>query len=141
MPTDRTMGGLDQGGFTLIEVLVAMLILAVGLLGLEALGIGAARSLAAAENKSEIVAMGTGAMERAQRTLRQGLTASPPSAVTGNSCTAESESRSVCTDVQTRNTDASLPVGNARITVTVTVGAAPQPSLSLTSYVFHPALP
>lgn len=141
MPTDRTTGRLDQDGFTLIEVLVAMLILAVGLLGLEALGIGAARSLAAAENKSEIVALGTGAMERAQRTLRQGLTASPPSAATGTSCSTESESRSVCTDVQTRNTDASLPVGNARITVTVTVGAAAQPSLSLTSYVFHPALP
>lgn len=141
MRTDQASRRLDQEGFTLIEVLVAMLILAVGLLGLEALGIGAARSLAAAERKTEVVALGSGAMEQAQRTLRKGLSATPVTAATGQSCTSAPRSRTVCTDVHTRATDASLPVGNARITVTVSVAGSTAAPLTLTSYVFHPALP
>jgi prepilin-type N-terminal cleavage/methylation domain-containing protein len=44
--------GSDQSGFTLIEVLVALVILAVGLLALEALGIYAARSVSLAQRQS-----------------------------------------------------------------------------------------
>ena len=43
----------DRAGFTLIEVLIAMVILAVGLLGLEAMAIGASRSIAAANRMTE----------------------------------------------------------------------------------------
>ena len=50
MLSDSRVGSVD--GFTLIEVVVAMVILALGLLGLEALGIGAARSIATADRQS-----------------------------------------------------------------------------------------
>lgn len=63
----------SEGGFTLIEVLVAMVILAIGLLGLEALGIGAARSLALAERQSSYVTLASDSLESALHQLRQGI--------------------------------------------------------------------
>lgn len=59
-------------GFTLIEVLVAMVILALGLLGLEALGIGAARSIALAERQSDYATIASDSLESALFQLRQG---------------------------------------------------------------------
>lgn len=44
---------LDRDGFTLIEVLIAMVILAVGLLALEAMAIGASQSIATANRMTE----------------------------------------------------------------------------------------
>lgn len=58
-------------GFTLIEVLVAMVILALGLLGLEALGIGAARSIALAERQSGFAVIAADSLESAMHQLRQ----------------------------------------------------------------------
>lgn len=55
-------------GFTLVEVLVAMVILAVGLLALEAMGIGAARMVARADRESELTAL---AADRLERVLNQ----------------------------------------------------------------------
>ena len=46
-------------GFTLIEVLIAMVILAVGLLAVEAMGIGAARLVARADRQGEFTALAT----------------------------------------------------------------------------------
>lgn len=43
----------SRAGFTLIEVLAAMIILAIGLLGLESMGIYAARSVILAQKQSE----------------------------------------------------------------------------------------
>ena len=60
----------SEGGFTLIEVLVALLILTIGLLGLEALGIGAARTLAMSEKQSQVTSLAATAMEE----LRAGIT-------------------------------------------------------------------
>lgn len=57
-------------GFTLIEVLVAMLILAVGLLGLEALGIGAARAVTLAEKQTEYSSVATRHLEVALDSIR-----------------------------------------------------------------------
>ncbi|MEX2572145.1 MAG: prepilin-type N-terminal cleavage/methylation domain-containing protein [Gemmatimonadota bacterium] len=62
----------DTGGFTLVEVLVAMLVLAVGLLGLEALGIGAARSIATAERQSSYTTVASDSLESAMHRLRSG---------------------------------------------------------------------
>lgn len=53
MPTDRALVR-SSDGFTLVEVLIAMVILSVGLLGLEALGIGASRMLVRAEKESRV---------------------------------------------------------------------------------------
>lgn len=62
--------GRDEGGFTLIEVLIAMVILAIGLLGLEALGIGAARSVALADRQSEWATRAAASAEEALQEIR-----------------------------------------------------------------------
>lgn len=140
MTTDRALR--CEEGFTLIEVLIAMVILAIGLLGLEALGIGAARSLAEAETRNETVALATGAMEQAQQKVRREINAStPPVISTGESCVTDSETQAeVCSDVQTRNTNGAISMGNARVVVTVTPASGGDP-FSITSYLFDPDLP
>jgi prepilin-type N-terminal cleavage/methylation domain-containing protein len=129
-----------EEGFTLIEVLVAMMILAVGLLGLEALGIGAARTLALAERGSELVAVGTAAMEKGQQTVHRQLSVPPAAVGTGESCQSAPAYR-VCTDVQTRASLGTLPARNARVRVTVIPSRVGPDTFSITSYVYDPALP
>lgn len=68
----ETRARSGEEGFTLIEVLVAMLILAFGLLGLEALGIGAARSVAMADRQSEFATLAATSLEEALELLRAG---------------------------------------------------------------------
>lgn len=63
--------GLAGGGFTLVEVLVAMVILVVGLMGLQALGIGAARSIALAERQSRYATIAGDSLESAMDQLRR----------------------------------------------------------------------
>jgi len=53
-----------DAGFSLIEVLIAMIILSVGLLALEALGIGAARTVRRAQVQSNYAATAQDLMER-----------------------------------------------------------------------------
>lgn len=132
---------LGEEGFTLIEVLAAMVILAIGLLALEALGIGAARSLALAETGNELVASGTTAMEKAQQRVRRELTNAPPTVTTGESCEAQPPTFTVCTEVQTRASLGTVPAGNARVTVTVSTSRAGSVPFTITSYVFDPTLP
>ena len=74
MPTEKMM--VEQGGFTLIEVVVAMVVLAVGLLGLEALGIRAAQSLALADRQSGYAVIASDSLESGLHQLRNG--AIPP---------------------------------------------------------------
>lgn len=57
-------------GFTLIEVLVAMVILAVGLLGLEALGIGASRMIVRAEKQSRVSTLAATHLENGRQQAR-----------------------------------------------------------------------
>lgn len=57
-------------GFTLIEVLIAMVILAVGLLAVEAMGIGAARLVARADRQGEFTALATADLEAALNQFR-----------------------------------------------------------------------
>ena len=59
-------------GFTLIEVLIAMVILSVGLMALEALGIGAARMVSRADARSEHVARATSRLESIVGQIRSG---------------------------------------------------------------------
>lgn len=66
--TDPVVRG--ENGFTLIEVMVAMLILAIGLLGLEALGLGAARSLTRAKRQSSFATLASDSLESALHQLR-----------------------------------------------------------------------
>jgi prepilin-type N-terminal cleavage/methylation domain-containing protein len=64
----------SERGFTLIEVLVAMVILAVGLMGLQALGIGASRMVTRAERQSEYTVQASRALEATLDSLRRGST-------------------------------------------------------------------
>ena len=59
-----------QGGFTIIEVLIALVILAVGLLALEAMGIGAARLVRRAELQSEFTTRATAQLEQTVGQIR-----------------------------------------------------------------------
>jgi prepilin-type N-terminal cleavage/methylation domain-containing protein len=59
-----------EDGFTLIEVLAALVILAVGLLSVEALGIGASRSVTFADRQSEYAVASSAALESALQALR-----------------------------------------------------------------------
>ncbi|HYW12298.1 MAG TPA: prepilin-type N-terminal cleavage/methylation domain-containing protein, partial [Longimicrobium sp.] len=64
-------------GFTLVEVLVAMVILAIGLLALEALAVGSARMVARADRESQYSALAT---ERLEGVLQRiDLNQNPPS--------------------------------------------------------------
>lgn len=119
-----------ESGFTLIEVLVAMIILAVGLLGLEALGIAAARANAQAQHRTALASRATQALEDAVRQVRTAAVITPQA----QQCQTDLEaSIEVCTAVVT----AGLPPGAARIDVDVqrTVGN-PYP-YALRSYVYR----
>ena len=72
-------------GFTLVEVLVAMVILAVGLLALEAMGIGAARMVARADRESELTALASDRLERVLNQVDLGQVPQPAVADVGGS--------------------------------------------------------
>jgi type IV pilus modification protein PilV len=78
-----------DAGFSLIEVLIAMIILSVGLLALESLGIGAARSVRRAQVQSNYSAT---AQDLLERTLVRASQA-PTTAIADTSYTASSGER------------------------------------------------
>lgn len=105
-------------GFTLVEVLVAMVILAIGLLALEALGIGAARAVARADVQSEYTALATERMEQTLLRIRQNLS--------HNTGTVTVDGATVTTSVEPQT------VGTRRAyKVTVTVAPPANPHLKL----------
>ena len=133
----RTEPGIREAGFTLIEVLVAMVILSVGLLGLEALGIGAARSVVNADNQTRMATAATRAMEAKQQEVRR----APGSVTTGEQCGVDTDTRLyLCTDVQTRLSSSGLAERSAHVTVRV-AKSSDGPFFTVSSYVFEPALP
>jgi type IV pilus modification protein PilV len=64
----------SQDGYTLVEVVVALVILSVGLLGLEALGIGASRMVNRAQRQSEYTEAAANLIENAMATIRNNQT-------------------------------------------------------------------
>lgn len=106
-------------GFTLVEVLVAMVILAVGLLALEAMGIGAARMVARADRESELTALASDRLERVLNEVDRGQ--NPASGETSL------DGSVVQTVVNTQAVGAST-----LFTVTVTVTPPPNQSWHLT---------
>lgn len=137
MTSDPTLRTSEQG-FTLIEVLIAMLILAVGLLGLEALGIGAARSIAMAEEKSEFTMVATRHME--DRILDVRL--NPMTVSTAERCSEDALSgHYVCSQVSTRNQLGTLPANTARVVVWVTESPQAGTRFDLVSHVYDANLP
>jgi prepilin-type N-terminal cleavage/methylation domain-containing protein len=133
VPTERSVA---EAGFTLIEVLVAMVILSVGLLGVEALGIGAARSVSKAEDQTRLATAATRAMEGRQREVRGGGTI-----VTGETCGTDAESGLyLCSKVETRLVSSAIPAHSARLSARVAESSR-GPFFKVSSYVFDPSLP
>ncbi|HVG45611.1 MAG TPA: type IV pilus modification protein PilV [Longimicrobium sp.] len=87
MTTDPAPRG--DAGFSLIEVLIAMIILSVGLLALESLGIGAARTVYRAKVQSTYAATATDLMERTLVRIAQ----TPATAIADTSYTGTSGER------------------------------------------------
>lgn len=117
------------GGFTLIEVLIALVILAVGLLGLQALGVIAVRSTALAERNTRAAALATEHLEDALERLRVDEL---PEQYT---CTLAGGDR-VAREVRVNPNNDHL----VRVTVTVTPeprGSTPRP-LTLTAHAYSP---
>jgi prepilin-type N-terminal cleavage/methylation domain-containing protein len=66
-------GRTGRAGFTLVEVLIAMVVLAVGLLALESLAIGASRKIATANRMTEYTLIASQQLETTQQRVRLGL--------------------------------------------------------------------
>lgn len=79
-PVSAPAHRLDRAGFALAEVLVAMVILAVGLLALESLAIGASRRITMANFATEYTLIGSERMETALNAARG--TGTPPATST-----------------------------------------------------------
>lgn len=137
MTSERSLPNAE-GGFTLIEVLVAMLILAVGLLGLEALGIGAARSIVRAEEQSEFTMVATRLMEDRLLEIRRDAAI----VSTAERCAVDELSgHYACSQVSTRAQLASLPANTARVRVWVRESAEAAGDFDLVSHVYDADLP
>lgn len=117
--TDARTRIRGREGFTLLEVLVAMVILAIGLLALEAMAIGSARMVARADRESQYSALATERLESVLQRIDQGQ--SPASGETD-----EGDGATVAT-VVTRDVVSTSNV----FTVTVTVTPPPGQGWSL----------
>lgn len=73
-PSDPRRRG--DAGFTLLEVLMAMVILSVGLLAIEGMAVGAAKTSASAARRSRYTEVATDTLERTLSRLREGQGAS-----------------------------------------------------------------
>lgn len=75
--TESPRGPRGRAGFTLIEVLIAMVILAVGLLALEGLALGASRRVATANRLTEFTLIATHELETTLEGLRKSPVVNP----------------------------------------------------------------
>jgi type IV pilus modification protein PilV len=66
----QALAGRRDAGFSLIEVLVAMVILAVGLLAIEAMAIGASRQIASANHTTRYTLLASEQLETQIRRVR-----------------------------------------------------------------------
>ena len=127
-------------GFTLIEVMIAMVILAVGLLSLEALGIGAARMVTLSEKQGRYATLGASAMETLRNDIRTTPTGPLPIDRTAEVLLAGGDTALV------RGQASRVDVKQVRLIVTVSpkntgsrlVRASP---VELSSYLFDPRIP
>lgn len=116
-----------RGGFSLIEVLIAMVVLAVGLLALESLAIGASRSIATANRMTEYTLIASQRLETVQERVRSGLAAPSGVEVLANGTTVQTvvqqnvQAGSLWT-ITVTVTPPSRGVGNALLTPTTVTG-------------------
>ena len=118
--TEAARPGDDRGGFTLIEVLIAMVILAVGLLALEAMAIGASRSIAAANRMTEYTLIASQQLETVLEQARTDGNAGSTDQVLANGTLVE-------TDVVANNQGAAGTLYTVTVTVTPPTGSSRLP--------------
>lgn len=117
-----------EDGFSLIEVLVSMIILAVGFLGLEAVAIGSSRLVQYAEQQSEYATLTSSIMERSQDSIRRNVMPCSTTPVTVG--------KTQRNDVITRTVTATgTTARNVTITVTPTAGKVRPQAMTLSSVV------
>lgn len=121
----ETLRGCPEGGFTLIEVTVSLILLAVGLLGLQSLGVSAVRLASLAERNTRAAEVAITHLEDGVHELRQGT-------VPEQYCTTLSNGDVVSRAVVM--TSGSL----SQVTVTVTPRGTPVTTYSVSSYAFYP---
>ena len=114
--TERTTPPRGNDGFTLIEVLIALVILSVGLLALESMGIGASRMVARAQAQSEYSAIAADTLERTLNRIRGGAGA----AVTQSWTVARGATASLVTTSAVVATGGATPPTLWTVTVTIT---------------------
>lgn len=124
MATERA--ARPDAGFTLIEVLIAMVILAIGLLAVESLGIGAARSVQRARVQSAYSALASDELEQAMVTITQAPTAAITertyTVASGSGATSGAQVKRTAAFAAVAGTTAPGRVGNLNLwTVTVSV--------------------
>jgi len=73
VPTEPRRRRAKNAGFTLVEVLIAFVILAIGLLAIEALGIGASRLVTRAQRMADYSTWATSKLESSLDSIRQGF--------------------------------------------------------------------
>ncbi|HEX6367992.1 MAG TPA: prepilin-type N-terminal cleavage/methylation domain-containing protein [Longimicrobium sp.] len=123
----------DRGGFTLIEVLIAMVILAVGLLALEAMAIGASRSIAAANRMTEYTLIASQQLETVLEQARSNQNPASSDALLANGTLVE-------TDVLSNPQGAAGTLWTVQVTVTPpagTVGKLPLTPTTVTGRVLR----
>lgn len=129
--TEQVAARTDRGGFTLIEVLIAMVVLAVGLLALESMAIGASRSIATANRMTEYTLIASQRLETVQERIRSGLPAQSGVEVLANGTTVQTvvqqnvQSGTLWT-ITVTVTPPSVGVGNSRYTPTTVTGLVSQ---------------
>lgn len=116
----------DRGGFTLVEVLIAMLILAVGLLGLEAMAIGASRTIATASQMTEYTLIASQQLETVLEQARSGQNPGPTVTELDNGTVVD-------TDVETDPQGAAGTLFEVRVTVTPPAGSRGNVTLTPTT--------
>jgi prepilin-type N-terminal cleavage/methylation domain-containing protein len=123
-----------DGGFSLIEVLIAFVILAVGLLSLEALGIGAARMVTRAERQGEFATAASDTLEGVMFRLRNGKSFTSPStySLQGATMTVTATATPVADGNTMWNMSALVVPTKSRL-------FTPADSFRISSHVFKPA--
>ena len=125
-------GARERGGFTLVEVLIAMVVLAVGLLALEALAIGASRSIATANRMTEYTLIASQQLETTQERVRAGVPTASGEQLLDNGTLVQTvvqqnvQPGGVLWTIAVTVTPPSTGVGNAALTPTTVTGLVSQ---------------
>lgn len=118
---NRTTGVSNDAGFTLLEVLFAMMLLGIGIMGLQGLAISSARTIGQAELRSEHALIAVQEMEKGLLNARGGACTPPsPSTFTLENGDAVQTTVTPTTATQCTVTVQILPASGALGTYTLT---------------------